>query len=105
MADLEFTGTPDERRAQIEAFCRKISGDFYGNGRTGLMEDVREFMTDNRTERRIEGKRHSENRARLNLIIGLLMLLVTILLAIIAWKGLSKTAGLLTTLPPTYAME
>ena len=94
MADLDFHGTPEVRLAKLQDFCRRINSDFYGNGRPGMMDSVQDFMTEHRTEKAIEQKRHSENKARLNLIIGLLGILVAILTALIAWKGLAKTAEL-----------
>jgi len=88
MADLHFTGTTEERRAQVESFCQRISSDFYGNGRPGMMDEVTEYLTTQRTIELIRDRQHQENKEkadkltkRANLIIGLLMLLIAIIAA------------------------
>jgi hypothetical protein len=56
--------------AQGEAFMRRINGDFYGNGRKGLMERVMTFMDkfegveDERD--RHQSQRHEENSLKLD---------------------------------------
>jgi len=88
MAGLEFTGTLDERRAQVEAFCRRIDGDFYG--RSGLMEKVSEFMTRMDATEMERANQHKQNRDRLNIIIALLIMLAAYIAIAVSVHGLPR---------------
>lgn len=92
MADLEFSGTLEERRAQVEAFCRRINGDFYG--REGLMEKVSSFMTEMKATEAERARQHKQNRDRLNIIIALLIAIAAYIAIVVSIRGLPKTAAL-----------
>jgi len=92
MADLEFTGTDGERRAQVEAFCRRINGDFYG--REGLMEKVSHFMTKMDATEVEREKQHKQNRDRLNIIIALLIAIAAYIAIMVSIRGLPKNSSL-----------
>lgn len=82
MADLEFVGTPEERRWQAEGLLKRIHRDLYGNGTPGILSRIEESLTKTATEDRMREKQHTENlersdraRFRLNIIIAILLLL------------------------------
>lgn len=92
MADLHFNGTLDERRAQVEAFCRQINGDFYG--REGLMEKVTRFMERMTTTEEEREKQHKQNRDRLNLIIALLVAIAAYIAIVVSVHGLPRNSAI-----------
>jgi len=69
------------------------------------MQNVQDFMTEVRTEKKIEKERHEENKSRLNLIIILLGLLCTIILTLIAVRGFQKTSHIITKTPTAYSAK
>jgi CHASE3 domain sensor protein len=92
MSGIEFSGTVDERRAQVEAFCRRIDGDFYG--RSGLMEKVSEFMTRMDATEVERMHQHKQNRDRLNIIIAILVAIAAYIAIAISVHGLPKSSAI-----------
>lgn len=103
VGDLVFSGTAEERRKQAEVVIIRMHADLYGNGKSGLIGDVREFITDHIATERERKEQHRQNKSRLNLIIALLTLLIGILSLALAAKSATGHAMLFDSkLPPTY---
>ncbi len=95
-----------ERLNRLIPLIERVDADLYNHGKEGLKTRFETFMADHAATERTQEKMHTQNQARLNWIIALLALLCTILLVIIGWKGLPKTADLLafpTSSNPVYA--
>jgi len=74
---------------QLLPLTERMDTDLYNHGKEGLKTQFDKFTA-------VQNDRHKENSAKINLVITLLALMCTILLVIIAWKGLAKTSKLVT---------
>jgi len=100
----------DVRIQEIEAkmneylpLIDRMDEDLYNHGKEGLKTQFQTFMTDHKATERTQKEMHKANISRQNLIIALLMLLCTILLVILTWKGPAKTSEMLKSATPTMA--
>jgi hypothetical protein len=70
MAEIDFGETQDEHNAVVENFIRQIKGDFYGNGREGILSRMTKFLdTFEAVEKEREShqdKRHRENAEKMD---------------------------------------
>ncbi len=104
MGNLTFRGSDEERRATGEAFMIRVDADLYGGAREGFMDEVNGYIDQARGEEKQRERQHKENRDRLNLIIGLLVMIAAYLAVMVSIKGLSKLSAIpgATSLPTTY---
>lgn len=87
MAGLDFGDTDEERMIIMQQAIQRIWGDFYGNGKPGVLEEFREFTHEFRWSEAQRAKQHASNRSRLNLIIGILTLIAAYIAIVVSIHG------------------
>ena len=92
MPNIDFGKTTDEAVFALKGLVARMHSDVYGNGRKGLLDEFSEFVTDFKARKEETEKQHKENRARLNVIIGILGLIVTYLVFIETVRHDQKSA-------------
>lgn len=84
MANLDFGDTDEERLIVMQGAIQRMHADFYGNGKPGLLDEVRTFTAEFRGAETERERQHKSNRARLNLIIALLSMIAAYILVYVS---------------------
>ena len=73
MSDLDFGKTDQEAIVVLKGFAHRVNNDLYNHGTQGLINKFGTFIVEYRTLETVREKQHKANTVRLNIIIGLLV--------------------------------
>jgi hypothetical protein len=75
--ELNFGSTDRDAITALKNFCSRVDADLYNHGKDGMKTVLASLVTAQATREALEDKRHRQNRDRLNIIIGILLLIAT----------------------------
>lgn len=82
MAELDFGESEEQAMIVIRGTLKQHHRDLYGNGRTGIIEEIREFMAADSATRKERERAQKWRHSLLGIVAAYLLIAVTALLVI-----------------------